>query len=39
MRATQMEAENIQLRRLLGVKAAVDVPSVAVGVIYACASF
>lgn len=34
MRATQMEAENIQLRRLLGVKAAVDVPSVAVEVLY-----
>ena len=29
MRAMQMEAENMQLRRLLGVKAAVEVPSVA----------
>lgn len=34
MRAMQMEAENIQLRRLLGVKASVEVPSVAVEVLY-----
>lgn len=34
MRAMQMEAENVQLRRLLGVKAAVEVPSVAVEVLY-----
>ncbi|MDO5668121.1 MAG: rod shape-determining protein MreC [Alcaligenaceae bacterium] len=34
MRAMQMEAENVQLRRLLGVKASVEVPSVAVEVLY-----
>ena len=34
MRAMQMETENVQLRRLLGVKATVDVPSVAVEVLY-----
>lgn len=34
MRAMQMEAENEQLRRLLGVKSAVQVPSVAVEVLY-----
>lgn len=34
MRAMQMEAENVQLRRLLGVKAAVNVPSVAVEILY-----
>ena len=34
MRAMQMETENVQLRRLLGVKATVDVPSVAVEILY-----
>ena len=34
MRAMQMETENVQLRRLLGVRETVDVPSVAVEVLY-----
>ena len=34
MRAMQMETENVQLRRLLGVRETVDVPSVAVELLY-----